>query len=718
MITLSALYALQGYIFLHFTYTHTSHSFTHSPTSIPFIKKKQTILCDTGVLHKCHLSERTYQLLDYYDRPSGRVHYASTSSTSSSQKQKDYGVFWPWAKKRKNSNTSSSNNNNNTIKWYYLDSNKTKRGPLSTNAIQDLLKSQYIKLDSYVWNTDMCTWKRACQVAPLQEVILRTQAARERETKYSRQQQRASSRAAAASAAKEKAMWYYLDHSRRQRGPVSTTTLISLVSRGALKKRTYVWRKGFSKWKPLNEVRELIPGGQTTSTRKTTTTTTSTTRRDLERKREQAAAARAAAAALERAKAEEERKRRQRELEEERRNRKAAQKRAEIERRKREREKEEEKRRQRARQERLAQIASSRAKSVAIAAATSAITASTSARAAATAVIMISSSQSSQNHHTSNDDTETKKQQQRDAWTAESKQTIKEEKWFYVDSKGSQRGPMSSSILKSLIDTNTVTSSTYVWKVSMKTWKRLRDVPSLLHRTNLSHVETKSSKVSEPLSSLDWNRRRRRSGEQQQQQQQQKKKSNAYIHKQHSTVKETKKEQKHWFYLNPSTRKREGPVSQRMLLKMISSSKITHRTYVWKSPMPSWKRIESVLDLSPTSSSSSRPIKETINKSPPDTSKWFCLIRKKQFGPMTTSELINMNPLENRTLVWQKGMQDWTPLRNVTSLFALFKDRSRYNSNIRKDSTGSSNVDRLAAIFDQAVKHMNETERSRLGGRV
>ena len=39
---------------------------------------------------------------------------------------------------------------------------------LIPHAIQ-IFKSQYIKLDSYVWNTEMCTWKRACQVAPLQK---------------------------------------------------------------------------------------------------------------------------------------------------------------------------------------------------------------------------------------------------------------------------------------------------------------------------------------------------------------------------------------------------------------------------------------------------------------------------------------------------------------------------------------------------------------------
>ena len=538
----------------------------------------------------------------------------------------------------------------------------------------------------------MCTWKRACQVAPLQKVILRTQAARERETKYSRAQQRASSRAAAASAAKDKAMWYYLDHSRRQRGPVSTTTLISLVSKGALKKRTYVWRKGFTKWRPLNEIRELSPNTTTSSSNHVN----QQDERERKRKLEEAAAARAAARALERARVEDERKRRQKELEEERRKRVEAQKRAEIERRKRlakQREEEEERRRERIRRERIAQVASSRATSVAVSAATSALAAATSARAAATAATLTSVSS-----------LETKKEQQRQAWTAESK-TTKEEKWFYVDSKGSQRGPMSKSILTSLIDTNTISPSTYVWKVSMKTWKRLRDVPSLLiHRKNEKEPqqqqqqqqqhETKSSKVSEPLSTLDWNgnrnnQKQRRIGE--------------------SFTTATKNEKKQWFYLNPSNRKREGPVSQRMLLKMLSNANITNRTYVWKAPMTSWKRIESVLNISSST-------KKTTTRSKyvtPDTSKWFCLIDKKQIGPLTTSKLIEMN-LENNTLVWQKGMKDWTHLRNVTSLFALYKDHRAANRIGSSGKSAETNVDRLAAIFDQAVKHMTQSDRTRL----
>ena len=231
----------------------------------------------------------------------------------------------------------------------------------------------------------------------------------------------------------------------------------------------------------------------------------------------------------------------------------------------------------------------------------------------------------------------------------------------------------------------------------MKTWKRLRDVPSLLRRSNEERQhETKSSKVSEPLSPLDWNRNR----------------NPQKRDKEPSST--TKSEKKQWFYLNPSNRKREGPVSQRVLLKMLSNAKITNRTYVWKSPMTSWKRIESVLNLTNAKATTTTT---TTTKSTPDTSKWFCLIQKKLYGPLTTSKLIEMN-LENRTLVWQKGMQDWAPLRNITSLYALYKDRRSSSSSSSSKSSASKSadmsVDRLAAIFDQAVNHMTRSDRSRL----
>ena len=124
--------------------------------------------------------------------------------------------------------------------------------------------------------------------------------------------------------------------------------------------------------------------------------------------------------------------------------------------------------------------------------------------------------------------------------------------------------------------------------------------------------------------------------------------------------------------------------------------------------MTSWKRIESVLNLTNAKATT------TTTKSTPDTSKWFCLIQKKQYGPLTTSKLIEMN-LENRTLVWQKGMQDWASLRNITSLYALYKDR-RSNSSSKSSASKSADmsVDRLAAIFDQAVNHMTRSDRTRL----
>lgn len=96
---------------------------------------RSSILCDTGVLHKCTLSEKTYQLLDYYDRPSGKVHYGS-------RKKVDYGVFWPWAKKgrtkgnHKKSRSDASSSAGGFVKWYYLGTslNTLRRFVCSSNA--------------------------------------------------------------------------------------------------------------------------------------------------------------------------------------------------------------------------------------------------------------------------------------------------------------------------------------------------------------------------------------------------------------------------------------------------------------------------------------------------------------------------------------------------------------------------------------------------------
>ena len=168
-----------------------------------------------------------------------------------------------------------------SMKWYYLDSQKRKRGPLSTSAIEELLRSECIKIDSYVWNTEMCMWKRACQVAPLQDVILRS-ASQTRQgggqggqggrqpTTTTAAGHRKTSKAAANAAAAAVAVWYYLDAQRRQRGPVSAATLQAFVSSGSLKPRSYIWRKGFLKWRPLNEVPEMrCKGGGPTAKAKT-----------------------------------------------------------------------------------------------------------------------------------------------------------------------------------------------------------------------------------------------------------------------------------------------------------------------------------------------------------------------------------------------------------------------------------------------------------------
>lgn len=55
-------------------------------------------------------------------------------------------------------------------------------------------------------------------------------------------------------------VWFYLDRSDEQRGPVTRAELLSLARQGAIKPEALVWRQGFAAWQAFRDVRELQPG--------------------------------------------------------------------------------------------------------------------------------------------------------------------------------------------------------------------------------------------------------------------------------------------------------------------------------------------------------------------------------------------------------------------------------------------------------------------------
>eukprot|EP00940_MAST-03C_sp_MAST-3C-sp2_P000647 g647.t1 len=742
--------------------------------------QKSTILCDTGVLHKCILRERTYQLLDYYDRPCGKVHY-------STKKRDDFGVFWPWAKNKKNKKETSRTKESAAsakranargadargtkdrhLKWYYLDSQKRKRGPLSTSAIQQLLKSEFIKIDSYVWNQQMSEWKRASQISTLNEVILRNDRGRRKGSAYGAEDRNASRRAAKRAAAQR--MYYYLDSKRRQRGPVASATLCALFKSGALRSRSYVWRKGFSKWLPLDEVTELSHAllgaeGESTESEAKTSEKTSTSKEPtvaaIKLARKIAAFKR-----FEKAKAE-------REAEAT----KAREKRRE----------------QWQRAVSRAKMASRRASTVAVtvatASATHAVAMAANAKAAVCAAILKRTSAAGESKRSRSSVSFTdmlqppsavrrdrRTQQKRDyvghgiwrvveenadkgtwlkpevrspavevkpaeregsdasrrrsrgrAWSERGRDNSEEkkappsknmspnnvrrssvpsarsddgvrkaEKWYYVDGRGSQRGPLSRSILLGLIDAKCLGPATYVWSSSvngaaMKKWKRVRDVASLNSRNVRAREAT--MRASEPRKETS------RAGRERSRTSSSSSKSN---HRSSDARSDAE-----WFYLD-SSRKRQGPITRAEIKSMLDNGGLDARAYVWKAPMASWKRASDVFhklkrnlrraSAAPSRSANDRASRENVDPAKEEserTVRWFCLNKKKQCGPLSLHDLLKLPYLKRNSLVWRKGMQNWKTADSVPAVASRMRES-------RED--GRTAVEKLTEIFENAMR--------------
>lgn len=52
--------------------------------------------------------------------------------------------------------------------------------------------------------------------------------------------------------------------------------------------------------------------------------------------------------------------------------------------------------------------------------------------------------------------------------------------WFYLDATRQQQGPVYHKTLKSLLDENKISESTYVWSEGMSKWIRIRELPGFI----------------------------------------------------------------------------------------------------------------------------------------------------------------------------------------------------------------------------------------------
>lgn len=56
---------------------------------------------------------------------------------------------------------------------------------------------------------------------------------------------------------------------------------------------------------------------------------------------------------------------------------------------------------------------------------------------------------------------------------------------------------------------------------------------------------------------------------------------------------------------------------------------------------------------------------------------WFILIKRKQEGPYSVTQLKKDNRITPDTYVWREGFSNWLPIRSVPELKEIFKDETK-----------------------------------------
>lgn len=60
------------------------------------------------------------------------------------------------------------------LEWFYYDSQRERHGPLSFLQLQDAWANTFLSDDTYVWNENMDTWKKASDVPGLIDALKRS----------------------------------------------------------------------------------------------------------------------------------------------------------------------------------------------------------------------------------------------------------------------------------------------------------------------------------------------------------------------------------------------------------------------------------------------------------------------------------------------------------------------------------------------------------------
>ena len=108
----------------------------------------------------------------------------------------------------------------------------------------------------------------------------------------------------------------------------------------------------------------------------------------------------------------------------------------------------------------------------------------------------------------------------------------------------------------------------------------------------------------------------------------------------------------------------QGPFDQNALVAMIKSGKLTAKTRVWTKGMADWQRAEAVTEMAEL-------LKEHASAPPPPVAAFMIVEGGAQAGPFTIAQLkerAKAGTFNSQTLVWKKGMANWTPAGEVAEL--------------------------------------------------
>lgn len=117
--------------------------------------------------------------------------------------------------------------------WYYAANNE-KKGPISSQELQQLIVNRQITPESLVWAEGLEKWTPAGKIRKLAEL-------------FSKLQNGSNQQVTSNTAAQAGAVWYFVRDGKKQ-GPVTAQVIKKLAAEGRLTPNDKLWKAGLKEW--------------------------------------------------------------------------------------------------------------------------------------------------------------------------------------------------------------------------------------------------------------------------------------------------------------------------------------------------------------------------------------------------------------------------------------------------------------------------------------